>query len=123
MSDGERPYKKTTIYDFLIKLINDLNIFELPKYQKFNIIISILLIGAVLLLSLPPALILLNNIITTIVNGVVIVFGYPEYIQPSNNSASINVKLPLVFVLIETIACLILCCFYRKMNSNSNKDD
>lgn len=122
MSGNEKPHKKTTVYDFFIKLVNDLSLHELPKYQKFNLIITILLIAAVLALALPPALALINNIAISIGNVFIAIFGNPEQIQPTNNSISVTIVLPLIIVLVESIACAVLCYFYRKLN-NTHSDE
>lgn len=122
MSDKEKPSRKTTIHDFFIKIVESLNLSELPKYEKLNLLLSAILGVVALALALPPVLVLVNNIIISIGNVIIVIFGKTEHIQAPNTSVSLTIILPLVLVFIESILCLILCFFYKKLNSTPSND-
>lgn len=122
MSDKEKRSKKTTIHDFFIKIVEALKIHDLPKYEKLNLLLSAILAVVALTLALPPVLVLVNNIVISIGNVIIIVFGETEHIQAPNTSVSLTIILPLALVFIESILCLILCFFYKKLNSTPTND-
>lgn len=119
MRKKEKPSTKTTIHDFFIKIVDALNLRDMPRYEKLNLLLSVLLAAVALALSLPPVLALVNNIVISIGNIIIAALGKPEYIQESNSSVTLTVILPLLIVFIEIILCMVLCGFYKKINGTS----
>ena len=122
MKNKENPSKKTSIHDFFIKIVETLNLSDLPKYERLNLLLSAILAVVALALALPPVLVLVNNIVISIGNVIIIVFGETEHIQTPTTSVSLTIILPLALVFIETILCLILCYFYKKLNGSSTNN-
>jgi len=123
MSDHEKPHQKASPHDFFIKIVGVLNLRELPEYERFNLTLSAVIAVVALALALPPILALVNNIVISIGNIIIIVSGNPEHVQSINNSISVTIILPLVIVVLESIVCLILCHFYKKMNKPPVEDE
>lgn len=123
MSDHEKPHPKASPHDFFIKIVGVLNLRELPEYERFNLTLSAVIAVVALALALPPILALVNNIVISIGNIIIIVSGNPEHVQSINNSISVTIILPLVIVVLESIVCLILCHFYKKMNKPPVEDE
>lgn len=119
MSDKEKSPKKTTIHDFFIKIVGALNLRDLPKYERFNLLLSAIIAIVALALALPPVLALVNNIVISIGNIIIVALGMPEHIQTPNSSISLTVILPLLIVFIESIVCMVLCFLYKKINGTS----
>lgn len=120
MSNKENSPKKTTIYDFFIKIAGALNLRDLPEYERFNVLLSAIIAIVALALALPPVLALVNNIVISIGNIFIIASGKPEHVQTPNTSIShFTIILPLLIVFIESLVCKILCVQYKKINGTS----
>lgn len=114
MSNKGNSPKKTTIHDFFIKIVGALNLQDLPKYERFNLLSSAIIAIVAIALALPPVLALVNNIIISIGNIIIIALKMPEHIQTPNTSTSLTVILPLFIVFIEGVVCRLLCFYYKK---------
>lgn len=116
MSNQVKTPKKATIHDFFIKVVGVLKLHELEKYERFNLISSAIIAVVALALSLPPVLALVNNIIISIGNIIIVVSEKYDHTQSPNNSVGVTIILPLLIVLGESIVCKIMCCLYKKIN-------
>lgn len=116
MSNQVKPPKKSTIHDFFIKVVGALKLHELEKYERFNLISSAIIAVVAIALALPPVLALVNNIIISIGNIIIVVSGNHAHTQSPNDSVGVTIILPLFIVLGESIACKVLCHYYKKIN-------
>lgn len=113
---SEKPPRKTTIYDFFIKIVEALKLQDLPKYAKFNLLSTAMVAVVALALAIPPVLVLVNNIVISIGSVFIAAAGRTEHIQVVSTSVILTLILPLCVVCFESIVCLILCYFYQKIN-------
>lgn len=119
MKGKENRPKKSTIFDFFIRIVDNINLSGLPSYEKLNLLLTVILVIVVLALAIPPALVMIDNIIISVGNVIIIALGKSERIQPIEASSPFSIEILLLIVAVESIACLILCQFYKNTNHKS----
>ena len=116
MSDSEKPRKKNTIYDFFVKIADNLNLRELPKHERFNLVSSAIIALVALALAIPPLLALITNMVAVIGNIFIILAGNAKDAQEINTSVFATIIAPLLIVVVESIICKIYCIAAAKTN-------
>lgn len=116
--------RRSGFFDVFIRIITGTKPDDLRPYQKFNVVMTLIIAVVILILFLPPALALLNSIIVTIANAFISIYSTRELlVAPAGASVSEWTYLAcLLLLLVEFILCHHFCLKAQMLNSDSPPD-
>lgn len=113
--------KKSKLGEWILlnNFLHKIKLDDIPRYMKFNIALSFIILFFIIFININSVLIYANNIIISIGNIFIRILTDKE-ILPYSSQSSNNILICLFLLLIEIIICRVYCLVAKKFNDKNN---